>query len=313
DASARSNIVSPDPVDTIEHAWVGDGYPLGANKATAQSYRRRIERDVEERTSIGVTVVCNDEQMREEDVVADLYGLRDLLTFDIEVHYDLSRDQLVQVLETPTDFLHYIGHVEERGMQCSDGYLDVTSLDAEVAPDAFLLNACRSYEQGQALIDRGSYGGVVTLAEVGNAAATELGRTLARLLNCGFTLRSSLSILKDEYMTAYRYTVLGDGGMTLCHADSGAPVVSEIESVSEDTIRLFLRYYPSESYGMGSLIIPLLEGVSQYYLSPRRIGPFEVSRSDLSEFFGLEIQPVLVDGKIHWSDDLDLKRLVTDR
>jgi type II secretory pathway component PulF len=66
---------------------------------------------------------------------------------------------------------------------------------------------------------------VVTLAEVENTLATEFGRTLARLLNCGFTLRSALSILTqtrgvkkfadpfDNLMeTAYRYTVLGDGG-----------------------------------------------------------------------------------------------------
>jgi hypothetical protein len=207
-----TGVFSPDPAGTVEHAWVGDGYPLGANKATPETCRRRVEREADRQHSIGVTVVCNDERMRDEDVVADLYGLRELLTFDIEDHYDLSRDGLAQVLETSTDFLHYIGHVDERGMQCSDSFLDVTALDAEVGADAFLPNACRSHEQGEALLERGATRAWLTLAEVENTLATEFGRTLARLLNCGFTLRSALSILKDELMTAYRYTVLGDGG-----------------------------------------------------------------------------------------------------
>ncbi|MFC4358197.1 caspase family protein [Halobium salinum] len=308
----HSNIVSPDPTDTVEHAWVGDGYPLGANKATAQSYRRRIEREPKQRSSIGVTVVCNDEQMREEDVVADLYGLRDLLTFDIEAHYDLTRDQLVQVLETDTDFLHYIGHVDERGMQCSDGHLDVTATEFEAGADAFLLNACRSYEQGQALIDRGSYAGVVTLAEVENTLATEFGRTIARLLNCGFTLRSSLSIIRDQLMTAYRYTILGSGGMTLCHPDSGAPVLTRIESVSDDeSVTVGIDYYPSETRGLGAISSPLLDDVSQYYLGSA--GPFSLGFDELREFFQLELTPVRYENSLYWSDELDIDSLLTAR
>ncbi len=201
--TAEGDIVNPEPTETAEHAWVGDGFPLGASKATPNSYRRRLTRDVSERTSIEITVVCNDDEMRDEDVVADLYGARDLLDFDVKVHYDLTRDQLVQVLSTPTNLLHYIGHVDERGMQCADGFLDVTSLDTDVAIESFLLNACRSFEQGQALVDRGSYGGVVTLSEVANVTATRFGQTLARLLNCGFTLRSALSIAQDDVMTGY--------------------------------------------------------------------------------------------------------------
>ncbi|WP_227376164.1 hypothetical protein [Haladaptatus halobius] len=36
-------IVEPDTVESIEHAWIGDGYPIGSNKASVKSLRRRFE------------------------------------------------------------------------------------------------------------------------------------------------------------------------------------------------------------------------------------------------------------------------------
>lgn len=306
-----AELVAPEPVETVEHAWVGDGYPLGASKSTPQSYRRRLAREATERTSIDITVVCNDPQMREEDVVADLYGLRDLLRFDIEVHYDLTRDQLVQVLETSTNFLHYIGHVDDRGMQCIDGYLDVTTLDCDVAVDSFLLNACRSYEQGEALIDSGSYAGVVTLSEVANVTATKFGQLLARLLNCGFTFRSALSVAQESEVVGYRYTVLGDGGMSLCQAESGAPMIAEVAAdASTPNFDIRLRYLPTASYGPGSIFSPYIGEESVYYLANTTQAQFEMEKDELQSFLELESMPILVDNSLYWSDESALTDLI---
>ncbi|WP_101295314.1 hypothetical protein [Halegenticoccus soli] len=307
DAAApdADSIVQPRSAETMEHAWVGDGYPLGTSKATPESYRRRLTRDVTERTSIEITIVCNDEEMREEGTVAELYGQRDLLRFDVEIHYDLSADELEAVLREPTNFLHYIGHVDDRGLQCSDGFLDVRSMEGEVAVESFLLNACRSYRQGHALIERGSYGGVVTLAEVANVPATRLGRMLARLLNCGFSLRSAMSIAKDETLVGYQYMVLGDGGTVLCQSESGMPALIHVESMPElDQYLVRATYYPSETHGPGSLVIPYINEKPVYYLGSKTIGPFEVSTDQLIEFLELELCPVVVDGQFTWSDEL---------
>lgn len=302
-----TEIVNPEPAETVEHAWVGEGYPLGASKATPVSYRRRLDRDAVERAGIDITVVCNNEEMREEDVVADLYGLRDLLQFDIEVHYDLTRDQLVQVLRTPTNFLHYIGHVDGRGIQCADDFLDVTRLDCDVAVESFLLNACQSYKQGEALIERGSYGGVVTLSEVANLAATEFGRTLARLLNCGFTLRSALSIAQEEVVVGYRYLVLGDGGMTLCHAESGGPTLAELEQCYEESrFDITLRTFPAPNYGLGTIVCPYIADNSAYYLTASSCKFTDLAAKEVEAFFDLETIPVRMDKKLFWSDEVTL-------
>ncbi|EJN59566.1 hypothetical protein [Halogranum rubrum] len=306
-------IVEPEPVESIEHAWVGDGYPLGASKETPLVYRRRLDHEAVERTSIDITVVCNDEAMREEDVVADLYGFRDHLQFDIDVHYDLTRDQLARVLRSPTNFLHYIGHVDEQGLQCADGFLDVTALDNDVAVESFLLNACSSYEQGEALIDRGSYGGVVTLTDVGNRTATEFGRTLARLLNRGFTLRSSLSIAQHHLVVGYRYIAMGDGGMSLCQAESGAPTLIELESAPTDgQLSVTVQYFTAPHYGVGSMFIPYAIGNERYQLVTSKRTIRDVSVSALEEFFSLEVVPVRFDGDLYWSDTLSVDQL-TDR
>jgi len=164
--AADTDFVRPEPVDTVEHAWVGAGVPLDANKATLDAYHRRLEAGAVEQSRISVLVVCNDEQMREEGEVADLYGLRDMVQFDIEVRHDLTREEMRETLQSDVDFLHYIGHDDDRGMQCTDDYLDLTAEDLDVGVSAFLLNACQSYQQGEALVHRGSRGGIVTLSDV---------------------------------------------------------------------------------------------------------------------------------------------------
>ena len=304
------DIVTPEPTETVEHAWVGDGYPLGASKSTPESYRRRLDREATDRTSIEITVVCNDPQMRDEDVVADRYGCREMLDFEVEVHYDLTRDQLVQVLESSTNFLHYIGHVDERGLQCADGHLDVTTLECDVAVDSFLLNACQSHEQGEALLDRGSYAGVVTLSDVANASATAFGQTIARLLNCGFTFRSALSVAQEAHAVGYRYTVLGDGGMSLCQAESGAPMLAEVTPDSTDaTVEVQIQYFTTSSYGLGSAFVPYINDESAYYLSHSTNACFDVTPEELGSFFSLEVMPVVIENTLYWSNELALEEL----
>ena len=220
-----------DPMsNVIEQAWAGPGYPLTVNKLDVSALRQRIDRRPSGDT-IDIHVVCNDEHMEEENAVRKLYGLRDLLDFDVTAHYDLSREELADLLARPADFIHYIGHVDDSGILCADGSLDAKSI-SEVGVSAFLLNACQSYEQGRELVAKGSRGGVVTLSPVGNPMATELGRTLARLLNCGFPLRAALSIAQRHSMHSYQYTVLGDGGLSLVQSERGIPRHLSIERIA---------------------------------------------------------------------------------
>ncbi|OYR78221.1 hypothetical protein DJ77_01700 [Halorubrum ezzemoulense] len=302
--SAQTEFVRPEPVDTVEHAWVGDGVPLDANKATLDAYHRRLEAGQVEQSRISVLVVCNDEQMREEGNVADLYGLRDMVQFDIEVRHDLTRTEMRETLESDVDFLHYIGHVDDRGMQCADSYLDLTDEDLEIGVSAFLLNACQSYQQGEALVHRGSRGGIVTLSDVANSPATTLGRIIARLMNSGFNLRTALHVAKRELITGHQYIVVGDGGTTICQSRSGIAVVIDIKS-NDESLDFKMCAFPNGPYGVGSLYVPNITNTTKNYVVPSNAVFNSVSDNQVRESLELETVPVFYNGELDWSDNLN--------
>ena len=294
-------VFNPDPADTVEHAWVGEGVPLGANKATVESYRRRVDRTAPEKERIDIHVVCNDESMKEEGVVEEFYGVRDLLRFDVSIHYDLTTDELGELLATPADFVHYIGHADAEGLRCPDGHLDARNLDA-VNVKAFVLNACRSYEHGQALVEAGSYGGVVTLAEVANSVATETGQTLARLLNCGFPLRVALALAKETISAAYQYVTVGDGGLTLCQSESGAPIYLSVEPLNSCQFDVEFETFSTQMHGLGALHKPNISKVNAQYLTSGVVDTFRLSPDELDDLLALETLPIEVGGELYWSD-----------
>ncbi|MFC7045418.1 hypothetical protein ACFQH6_08375 [Halobacteriaceae archaeon GCM10025711] len=308
EASTGPATVQPEQATSLEQAWVGDGAPMGASKASLEAFRNRVDREPSD-GDIDITVVCNDVQMTDEhDTVNEVYGSRSDLPFDVEVHNDLTVAELRDVLSTRTDFLHYIGHIDDEGFQCADGKLDVTTLD-EVNVDAFFLNACSSYEQGMALIERGSIGGVVTLTDVVNSGAVRIGSTLARLLNRGFPLRAGLEIARGESIMGSQYIVVGDGGLAITQAESGTPILCEIDHVDDDTFELTVKGFPTNQAGMGSLLMPLIDGVEEHYLSSGDLNSFEMSREQLTQTLLLEDMPVMIDGQLRWTADLGFDTL----
>lgn len=131
--------------------------------------------------------------MRDEGKVQELYDFRHTTQHDVDIAYDVTTNELRTLFATPIDFLHFIDHIDHGGIECVDGSLDTRTLD-EVRVESFLLNACRSYDQSAALVEKGCQAGVATLSDVFNEPATEVGCFLARLLGAGFPLRTALSI-----------------------------------------------------------------------------------------------------------------------
>ena len=97
----------------------------------------------------------------------DLYGGREELPFVIDVRRNCTVAQLRDLLADGA-VPHYVGHVNDGGFVCSDGVLNPGSLDS-VGVDPVLVNGCRSYQAGVALIEAEAVGTVVTVSEVGNA------------------------------------------------------------------------------------------------------------------------------------------------
>ena len=306
-----NEVFSPSAAPTIEHAYLGDGLPLRRNKGSLESFERRLEYDAPTGDSISVKIVCNDPEMADEASVEEYYGVHDLVQYAVDVEYDLSRAELTSVLHEEVDFLHYIGHIDEAGFECADGKLDAHDL-SNVGVDTFLLNACTSYEQGHALIDRGAKAGVSSLSLVSNTAANRLGRTMARALNAGFTLRSALS-LTDYTTSATQYLVLGDGGRQLVQAESGVPCLVDIvqtdAQAGEVTVELF--GFPASGYGQGTFWEPTLGQTSKNHLVFGYIDQYTLAIRELFDHLSIQSYPVIAGDRLYWSNELDHEKLAT--
>lgn len=306
-AARPRSLVEPETVDSLEQVWVGDDAPVGASKATVTAFRNRLERTATE-GEIGITVVCNDQEMDEERNLADdVYGSGRELPFDVTIRYELTAVELRTVLESETQFLHYIGHIDESGFKCSDGILDARELDT-VGVEAFLLNACQSYEQGMALIDAGAIGGVVTLRDVVNSGAVRVGKAMAQLLNRGFPLSAALDIARDRSIIGGQYTVVGDGGINVVQTESKVALFFEIES-DDDAFELTPITYHSNGGGIGGLVAPRLSERKETYLASGALPTITLTKSELEKNLRLENVHIHLDGRFTWSHSVDVDGL----
>jgi hypothetical protein len=293
--------------NSLEQAWLGEGIPVGASKLIPAAFRNRLDREVTA-GDIGITIVLNDTRMAEEqDLVDSAYGDRENLPFDVTVRRNLAVDALREEFRQDRSFLHYIGHTDDDGFECADGKLDAATLD-ETEVDAFFLNACNSYDQGVKLIEAGAIGGIVTLSDVFNDGAVRMGETVARLLNAGFPLRAALTVARDESVLGGQYIVVGDGGMTVTQAPSRTPIYLEIDSkTSEYSVDMY--NYVTDSAGIGTMTIPCLEGVKEYFLSSGLVSTFELDETQLAQFLELEEMPIRIDDSLLWSSSIDITEL----
>ncbi|MFB6080744.1 MAG: hypothetical protein ABEJ81_07090 [Haloferacaceae archaeon] len=300
--------IQPEPTDALEQVWVGDGTPLGATKAIPEAYHNRLGRSPVE-GDIDITVVCNDRAMAaESDVVDETYGTAVNLPFDVSVREELTRAELRETLARDGDFLHYIGHIDDRGFECADGWLHAETVD-HVGTDAFLLNACQSFEQGTELVRAGAVAGIVTLNDVVNDVAVRMGHLLARLLNHGFPMTGALDVAADAHPIDDQYTVVGDGRLTLARTEGSAPNAPVVATIDGDDYELTYCPYPTNRTTTGSMIRPYVGDDDEHYLFSGTVGSFDVSPTELAEFLALEPVPVRIDGEVRWSDEMDLDEL----
>jgi hypothetical protein len=256
---------------------------------------------------IEVTVVLTDAAMETEWAqVTHSYGSRDDLPFDVTAYRNVTVEELREVITEETDFLHFIGHTDRAGLHCADGRLDVSTV-TRTGIDAFLLNACDSYTQGLSLVETGASGGIVTLSDVVNNAAVQIGQTIARLLNLGFSLQATLRIVQETNSVSEQYMVVGDGGVSLAQPHSDIPNILKI--TKQDThYSVTYKTFNTPEAGIGSVTSPNIEKESDYYLSSGTLDTFKVTKEELEEFLALETVPIRIGGDLYWSDEVDLEK-----
>lgn len=291
---------------SLEHVYVGDGIPVSASKIVEAGYRADIDRESRSST-ISIQVVCNDPSMQHE-VEDDLYGGREELPFDVSVTYDTSVRELETLLQSDTDFFHYIGHLDGEYFYCRDGRLDPDELSA-VGVRGFLLNGCESVEQGIALTEAGASGGIVTVSQVADRGAAAVGMMLARLLDQGFSLRGALTVAREQQLLGGQYVGVGNTSIALVQSKAMTPAVAEIESTPAGAFTVRMRTYPTDIAQMGTAYMPHLGRLYMRFITGGVTPPVRVSRRELRQFLDRDhFLPVRFGGEFVWSPEV-LERL----
>lgn len=290
---------TPQSTESITHLWFDDGYPIAGAKPTLDACQRRLA--ATSSGPIDVAVLSNAPEMHAETDVAELYGMRDLIAFDVTVFEERKRTAVREILTTEYDLVHYIGHVTDDGLQCADGWLDAATLD-RVGTRSFILNGCRSVGQGMALVEAGAIGGLCTLRDVANTPATNVGRTVARLLNAGFSLGGALDLITDFSVTGHQYMVVGDPRLTIATCKGMTALLLEVHSQGPEQYEATVFGRPVASAQLGSLCMPFLGAEETYTLNSGRILSKAVTRTELQTLLDRDRFPVRLDGELTWSD-----------
>lgn len=286
-----------------EALWIGDGIPFGGNHLFDTGIQRYHASDEPDSSEITVTLVCNDSEMVDEiDSAEGIYDSREKVRLSVNVYRNLTTDQLAKQLADQSDLFHFIGHASTAGLHCPDGVLSPSTVDS-VGTRAFFLNACSSYIPGRELIDAGAIGGVVTLSDVTEQSAEQVGVMTANLLSIGFSLRNALWIARDQSIVGGQYICVGMDSLWLTHPDGLSACAVTIDK-TDSGWRIQGASYPSLHFGIGSMTGYKFDPEGRMSLAGGIFAREGLSDATLREFLQADESPVRYDGEWMWGDQV---------
>lgn len=299
-SSVSVDAVTPVLGPARSHAWFDESIPIDVFNAGTEAFENGLS-GLDTDGRLPFIVVQNDPDMGEEYTeVARIYEDHAAdLPIDVTAHRGLTCEELSAVFQRPSAFVHYVGHCDVEGLRCTDG-----NLSAEEIPESnaqtFFLNACGSFYEGQALVERGSVAGGVTFSKVLNDQAATVGTTFARLLVYGFSIDRAMSLARRQIMMGKNYAVVGDGTHVLGgrrDRHSGTLIAEPADeefSVTYDVLPNWTAggwYYPQ---GIGD-DTPYLNGTTT---------ESTLNRSSLLAVVESVDAPIIYDGQFFWPEDL---------
>ncbi|UWG48881.1 Uncharacterized protein HSRCO_2621 [Halanaeroarchaeum sp. HSR-CO] len=298
--------------DSVEHVWFGDHVPIGATKGTIEAFEAKLDRPAKG-PQLTIAVVSNDPGLvQEPDVLEETYRGRGDLDYEIDTFVGTTTEELRNILGTSYDFLHYIGETSSTGLHASDGTVDGSDL-AEVATEAFLIDADHSFEEALSLAHHGALGGVGTVGTVDRDSALQVGRAIARLLNVGFSIRGALDVIREQVAVGNQYVVVGDGSVDIAQPESAFPTIIDIQSKESRGFSVALETYPAGIFRVGSTVSPHFRNAGMDFLAPGTMGVrYTMTRSELNEVAGWDFSPLRIDGSLYWNNTVQNSTLLKD-
>ncbi|WP_276279184.1 hypothetical protein [Halorussus caseinilyticus] len=241
--------------------------------------------------------------MREELAsVGDIYGSRDDVPADVTSKIGVSTGELRELLAENYDVFHFIGHIDGQGFECPDGILDAKTVE-EVNATTVLLNGCRSHDQGVELVKAGASAAIVSLADLFNSGAVEIGKTLSRLLYHGFGIGAAMKIIREYTSIGNRYVVVGDPLSLVAQCESGIPTLCHISKRSGESSRINIspHAYPTQKRGIGSSFSPSFFDGDQYYIAVGKYDDLTTTRDAVEKWTATDYDPLVVNRELVWS------------
>ncbi|WP_132058823.1 CHAT domain-containing protein [Halorussus amylolyticus] len=288
--------------DALEQAWIGDRTPIQGTKLLPAAFANETPAPTD--GVVEITVVCNDEEMREEwETVSEIYADRDDVQVSATCEFGVTTDDLRDLLARESDMFHFIGHIDGRGFQCPDGVLDAEEID-ETGATAVLLNGCRSHDQGIALVEAGANAAVVSLADLWNSGAIEVGETLARLFYHGFSIGHAMEIVREYTSLGNQYVVMGDPGMELAQCNNGIPFIYHLTEVSNRAGEWEAEFYtyPLRTHSIGTIVISYAEYIDKYYIASGKCNKRTINKEELEKTIPKWSAPLVLDGELTWGE-----------
>lgn len=297
------DLVQPELGPGQEHGWLAEDVPIEVFKTFPEAYENRQKYLTDSGSRLTVTAVLNNAEMRaEHDRAIEHYEMRaDELNIDITVRENISTAELARTFEDRHDLVHFIGHRETEGLECSDGYLSTSSL-TESNARTFFLNACGSYPEGRELVKKGSIAGGVTFESVLDSDAARVGTTFARLVVLGFSVKQGLDYARRQLMMPKDYAVVGDGTHVVAQNDSLVPPKRWLfRDEDGDGYQILVESYATWAHG-GYSRSTLDEHGRRHLFGGDRL--YSVTESELQEYLGNADAPIVYRERLYWPDDL---------
>lgn len=298
--SASVDAVTPVLGPARSHAWLDETIPIDVFNARTEAFENGLS-GLDTDGRLPFTVVQNDPEMGEEYAeVARIYEDHAAdLPIDVTVHRELTCEELSAVFQRPSAFVHYVGHCDEEGLRCTDGHLSVEEIPESNA-QTFFLNACGTFYEGEALVERGSVAGGVTFSKVLNEQAATVGTTFARLLVYGFSIDRAMSLARRQIMMGKNYAVVGDGTHVLGGRRDRHPGTLLAEPTDEG---FSVTYDVLPNWTAGGWYYPQGIGEDTPYLTGTTTES-TLDRSSLLSVLESVDAPIIYDGQFFWPEDL---------
>ena len=295
------DLVKPELKPAHFHGWLAPDVPIDVFKTFPEAYDNR-DAYIDDGPLSVVAVLNNAEMRSEHDAAVRHYNSRVReLNLDLTVRENVRTDELARIFESRSDLVHFIGHRDDRGLECADGFLSLASLDESNA-QSFFLNACGSYYEGVELIRKGSVAGAVTFEAVTDKQAAEVGTTFARLLMNGYSIERALDKARQQVMTPKDYAVVGDGTHVLTQGDNTVPPDILLREADDGYRLQYGQISPRLPGSEAQEKVPGQETGTHLITSERC---YNLSSSQVAEALSLMNNPIIYNGKLLWPSEFD--------